>query len=232
MRALFAASMELQYVPRQWRVSKAVFIPKAGKEDYANPRAWRPISLMSFVFKTLERLLLWHLEETVLAEYPMHHNQHAFRKGRSTESALSDTVDHLEHSTLNGGVAVAVFLDIEGAFDNLLPDGIVRSLEHRHTPAHLVEWLRKYLASRYVTVDYRQAHATRKLVKGTPQGGVLSPILWNLAFDEVLSLVEPTPIKAFGYADDLALVGRGPDVQTIISQMQVVLDKVAAWGVS
>jgi len=30
----------------------------------------------------------------------------------------------------------------------------------------------------------------------------------------------------------LTLVGRGPDVQTIISQMQVVLDKVAAWGVS
>jgi hypothetical protein len=79
---------------------------------------------MSFVFKTLERLTLWHLEETVLADFPMHMNQHAFRKGRSTESALSDTVDHLESAALNGGVAIGVFLDIEGAFDNLMPEGL------------------------------------------------------------------------------------------------------------
>ena len=67
-------------------------------------------------------------------------------------------------------------------------------------------------------------------MKGTPQGGVLSPILWNLAFDEVLSLVEGSAIKAFGYADDLALVGQGPDLPTIISQLQTVLDRVTAWG--
>jgi hypothetical protein len=77
-------------------LSKVIFIPKAGKDDYAQPRAWRPISLMSFVFKTLKRLLLWQLEETVLKEKGMHKDQHAFRKGRSTETALSDTVDYLE----------------------------------------------------------------------------------------------------------------------------------------
>ena len=57
-------------------------------------------------------------------------------------------------------------------------------------------------------------------------------MLWNLAFDEVLSLVEGTAIKAFGYADDLALVGRGPHVPTILSQLQPVLDRVSAWGQS
>jgi hypothetical protein len=38
-----------------------------------------------------------------------------------------------------------------------------------------------------------------------------------------------TVIKAFGYADDLVLVGRSPDpdVPTKISQMQAVLDKVS-----
>jgi hypothetical protein len=34
-----AASVKLQYFPRQWRVSKVVFISKAGKEDYAHPQA-------------------------------------------------------------------------------------------------------------------------------------------------------------------------------------------------
>jgi Reverse transcriptase (RNA-dependent DNA polymerase)/Endonuclease-reverse transcriptase len=230
LKMLFSASMELQYVPKAWRTSKAIFIPKVGKDDYAQSRSWRPISLMSFLFKTLERLILWHLEDTVLKEFTIHKNQHAFRKGRSTESALSDTVDHLESSALQGGIAVGVFLDIEGAFDNLLPTGVIRSLQKRNTPKPLLHWLQKYLVSRYVEVDYKGVQTTRKLMKGTPQGGVLSPVLWNLAFDEVLSMVEGTAIKAFGYADDLALVGRGPDLHTNISQIQTVLDRVTSWG--
>jgi hypothetical protein len=89
---------------------------------------------MSFAFKTLDCPILWHLEETVLKTHCMHKNQHAFRKGRSTESALSDTVDHLEHTILQDNFAIDVFLDIGGAFDNLLPGAILKSLERRETP--------------------------------------------------------------------------------------------------
>jgi ribonuclease HI len=222
--------MALEYVPTSWRKSKAIFIPKTGKEDYSLPRSWRPISLMSFTFKTLERLILWHLEETILTEFPFHKNQHAFRKGRSTESALSDTVDILESEVLRKGLAIGVFLDIEGAFDNLLPEGVIRSLKNRNTPQPLLNWFREYLVSRDVVVNYKGVFSTRRLVKGTPQGGVLSPILWNLAFEEVLSLVDDTAIKACGYADDLVLIGRGPDPTTIIATMQRVLTAVDRWG--
>ena len=160
----------------------------------------------------------------------MHKNQHAFRKGRSTESALSDTVDILESEVLRKGVAIGVFLDIEGAFDNLLPGGIIRSLQTRNTPQFLLSWFQNYLVTRNVQVDHKGVLANRRLVKGTPQGGVLSPVLWNLAFDEVLSLVEGTSIKACGYADDLALIGRGPDPKTILHNMQQVLNSVTNWG--
>jgi ribonuclease HI/retron-type reverse transcriptase len=227
---LFKASLELAYVPQHWRSSRVIFIPKAGKKDYAHVRSWRPISLMSFMFKTLERLLLWHLEETIFQEKPMHKNQHAFRKGRSTESALSDTVDFLEHAVLQKGVAISVFLDIEGAFDNLLPEGIIRSLRTRKTPENILMWLHKYLLSRRAVVEHRGVNKTRRLVKGTPQGGVLSPVLWNLAFDEVLVLLDDSAIKACGYADDLVLIGRGPDPLITCNNMQQALNKVANWG--
>jgi ribonuclease HI len=227
---LYKASMELEYVPKIWRISKAIFIPKTGKEDYAHVRSWRPISLMSFVFKTLERLILWHLEESVLKECSMHKNQHAFRKGRSTESALSDTVDYLESEVLRQGVAIAVFLDIEGAFDNLLPGVIVNSLRERKTPEKLTMWFQKYLRARDVSVDYKGVIMRRRLVKGTPQGGVLSPVLWNIAFDQILSKLDGSPIKACGYADDLGLVGRGPDPTTTIKNMQKALDIIVEEG--
>ena len=186
---------------------------------------------MSFIFKTLERLILWHMEETILKEFPINKDQHAFRKGRSTESALSDLVDYLESETLRGGLAVGLFLDIEGAFDNLLPEGVIDSLRARKTPEKLTMWFHNYLLARDIVVDYKGVTKKRRLVKGTPQGGVLSPVLWNMAFDEILSLMEGSPIKAFGYADDLALVARGPDPSTTINNMQIALDKTLGWGV-
>jgi hypothetical protein len=61
----------------------------------------------------------------------MHANQHAFQKDRSTKLSLSDTVDNLESKVLRGGFAIGIFLYIEGAFNNILPEGILESLGKR-----------------------------------------------------------------------------------------------------
>jgi hypothetical protein len=63
LKRLYAAIIDLHYTPSLWRRSEIVFIPKPGK-DQSYPRAYRPILLMSFLFKTLERLVQWGLEET------------------------------------------------------------------------------------------------------------------------------------------------------------------------
>jgi hypothetical protein len=54
---LYGASIALEYVPAKWREITVIFIPKPGKSDYTDKRAFRPISLMSVLFKTLERLV-------------------------------------------------------------------------------------------------------------------------------------------------------------------------------
>jgi hypothetical protein len=55
---LYGASIALEYVPAKWREGTVIFIPKPGKSDYTDKRAFRPISSMSVLFKTLERLVL------------------------------------------------------------------------------------------------------------------------------------------------------------------------------
>ena len=88
LRCIFTASYLLGYLPKSWRHAKVVFIPKQGKKDYTQPRSFRPITLSCFLVKVMERIILWQLNETVLKEFPLNENQHAFRKGRSMESAL------------------------------------------------------------------------------------------------------------------------------------------------
>ena len=99
--------------------SKVIFISKAGKEDYSIPKSFRPIFLTSSLFKVLERVLLNKLEINIFTEHHICERQHAFRKGSSCDSALSDMVDNIKKSILRGEYAVGLFLDIVGAFDNV-----------------------------------------------------------------------------------------------------------------
>jgi hypothetical protein len=59
-----------------------VFIPKPGK-PLSQAKSLRPISLMPFIHKTLEKLLHRHIRHGVLVEKPLHQNQFASRAGRS-----------------------------------------------------------------------------------------------------------------------------------------------------
>ena len=57
---IFRACLVAGYVPAIWRQVKVVFIPKPGRNSYSGPIDYRPISLTSFLLKTMERLVDRH----------------------------------------------------------------------------------------------------------------------------------------------------------------------------
>jgi hypothetical protein len=97
---------------------------------------------MPFLLKTLERLVQWRMQEK--AE-PFHPDKHAFRKGHCTENA----VDAAEKAILRKQVAIAVFLDIKGTFNNLSSEAIEDGLNGHKVENYLTEWFCSYLNSRY-----------------------------------------------------------------------------------
>jgi hypothetical protein len=72
----------------------------------------------------------------------MHEKQHAFRKGHSTELAISEVVNTIESAIHKGKYALATFLDIEGAFDNLQTDSAVKAMKNHQidSESHKVVW--------------------------------------------------------------------------------------------
>ena len=228
---LYKASIALAYVPKCWRESKVIFIPKPGKSDYSDPRSFRPISLMSFILKGLERIVLYQMQETTFVENPQHMNQHAFRKGRSCESALTNMVEYLESAIIKKQFAVAVFLDVKGAFDHVQTVDIIKGLNDKNTPPSIVKWYEFCLKHRKIFMEHKGETVTKFPVRGTPQGGVLSPIMWNLAFESLLDLFPDSGrVKIVGYADDAALVCSGPNHDYIVHLLQQAIDKVLKWG--
>ena len=146
---LFLDTVSAGYTPSIWRQSKVIFIPKAGKTDYSVAKAYRPISLTPFLFKTLERLCFWHAHERALEKLPVHKRQYAYKAGMGTETAISKVIDTIEKGMMRRQYAVGCFLDISSAFDRLDSEKATQALQRRGIDEYLVDWYGDYLRHRY-----------------------------------------------------------------------------------
>ena len=65
------------------------------------------------------------------------------------------------------------------------------------------------LEGRLVYTSLMGSSLTAKDVGSCPQGGVLSPLLWNLVVDRLLSVTNELGFSTFGYADDVVIIVQG-----------------------
>jgi hypothetical protein len=111
---IFHACLGTGYIPAIWRQVKVVFIPKPGRDFYGGPKDFRPISLTSFLLKTMERLVDRFLMDETLALKPLHPNQHAYQAGKSAEMALQQLMVWVEKALDQRETALGAFLDRRG----------------------------------------------------------------------------------------------------------------------
>jgi ribonuclease HI len=216
------------YTPKAWRIMKAIYIPKPGKGVYDKPKCFRPITLSSYLLKTLEKLIQKVLTGNILQD-PLE-NQHGFTTGKSCESALSRVTDIIEKAINNKLSCLGVFLDISGAFDNVKYSSVKRILRRRGLDKRITDWYDHLLKNRQIISELHGAICSKKPMQGTPQGGVLSAVIWNLVNQELLNIFKNGPIMATGLADDSNLLNSGTDEELLIAQMQKALDIVYEWG--
>jgi len=96
LTAIFNECIALNHIPSRWLDAKVICIPA----NSPSPTQHRPKSLSSFLLKTLERLIDIHIR---LTTNPSHLSdaQHAYRKGRSTDTALHSLVSCIERGFRN-----------------------------------------------------------------------------------------------------------------------------------
>jgi len=118
--------------------------------------------------------------------------QYGFRSGRSTIDAIIRVRSTSEAAAEEGGVLMAVSFDISNAFNTLLWWWIMGALNHHGVPPYLAAILGDYFRDKVLEyVDRDGAVQGREIECGVPQGSVLGPLLWNLAYDQVLRSALP-----------------------------------------
>lgn len=129
-------------------------------------------------------------------------NSWGYRKGRGAREAsrvLADTMFH-------GRFGWVVEADIKGFFTNLDHDWMVKMLEERVKDRPFIRLIRKWMRAGVLEEDGKVVHPAT----GTPQGGIVSPVLSNIYLHYVLDLWFEGVVKArckgdahiMRYADD------------------------------
>jgi len=165
LTVIFHGSLALHHIPTRWLDVKVILIPKAGKPSNTNPKDFRPISLSSFLLKTLERLIDIHIRLTINPSLRSD-AQHAYRKGRSTDIALHSLTFIIERGFRSKKYSLAAFLEIEGTFNNVTPTAITGALTELGTERPIVGLIHTMLTSRVVYSTMGSAHSTRNVSRG------------------------------------------------------------------
>ena len=205
--------------PRTWNQQDTQPIPKPNE-----PNSYRPISLLSCIEKTAERMVLKRL---IYKTGPLHPQLYAYREGVGTTECITDVLN-----CINNGKATAVFIDFEKAFELANAAAILHSLTRKNVKGHLLAWAKNYTTNRSARVKF-QGHISeyKNMQNGTPQGGILSPFLFNILMENFAILQFPGGVYIFIYADDLLVISRGINkVAKMQRALKLIDDKAMELG--
>jgi len=187
---------------------RRVYVPKV------NSKEMRPLGIPTLIDRTVQAIYYFAIDPVVETKSDL--NSYGFRKGRSTHDAITALRNHLDKKNHPHWILEA---DISKCFDKISHNFLLE-----HTPiCHknvLKEWLKCGVMEelKYMDTD-----------TGTPQGGVISPLLGNIALNGIENLIKDNnPLKEgissgvhiIRYADDMVITGKNKEI--ILKNKQIL----------
>ena len=227
---IFNHSLCSNSFPNTWRQAIVIPIPKV-----PNPLSfsdYRPISILPFLSKVLERIVHQQLSSFLALNKILSPFQSGFRPGHSTVTALNKVNDDIRLGIDNQQITILALLDFSNAFNSVDFDILLAILKSINISSEAIEWFYSYLHEReqVIRINDQQSSACR-LSAGVPQGGVLSPLLFSIFINSVTKLLS---LSFHLYADDLQIYVT-TDVNDIAKAINLVnsnLHKISSWSKS
>ncbi|KAF2356569.1 Reverse transcriptase domain [Trinorchestia longiramus] len=122
-------------------------------------------------------------------------------------------------------ICIAVYLDLDGAYDSVWHEGIVYKLIASGLKKTCV--LKNYLTGQTASVHLGAVQSEGVPVTwGLPQGAVLSPLLFNIMLSD---LPVADGVQLIIYADNITILSKGDSLTEVRACLQRYLDSLAAW---
>ncbi len=141
---------------------------------------YRPVSLLPFIAKTLERVVFNQVSLFLSQNNKLDTKQSGFRSGHSTETALLSVTEALRIAKADSKSSVLILLDLSAAFDTVKHQILLSTLSLLDITGIPLRWYESYLTGRSLRVAWGgEVSKAHQLVTGVPQGSVLGPLLFS-----------------------------------------------------
>ena len=223
LSTLFNRSFAEGAVPRAWKEALVVPVYKGGCKSF--PSNYRPIALLSIVSKVMEKIVLKRL--TAFIDPILSPKQSGFRKKDSTSHQLLRLVQEWSTALDSSHLIGVVFFDFKKAFDRVHLPGLIHKLQAAGLRGQALAWCSHFVTGRYQRVRVGNVLSPPEpLHAGVPQGAILSPLLFSLYVNDIVSSVDE---EVNLFADDTSVYVTDKSASSLQRRLQSVIDRLSLW---
>ena len=142
-------------VPSAFKAARVTPLLKKPTLDSSDVKNYRPVSLLPFLSKTLERVVSNQLSLHLSQNNLLDPNQSGFKPAHSTETALTAVTEALHAAKAASQSAVLILLDLSAAFDTVNHLLLLDTLADLGITGTALKWFSSYLADRTYQVSWK-----------------------------------------------------------------------------
>ena len=231
LHMLFNACLQQGYCPKHFKDTVTVALRKPGKDDYTQPKAYRPIALLNTLGKALEAIIANRLAYLADVHQLLPSRHTGGRKLASTEHALHFLLQRIYQAWSEGKVASLLLLDVSGAYDNVSRQRLLHNLRKRRVSDSIVRWTDSFLCNRSTILKLQEYTAPSAPIQtGIPQGSPVSPILYLFYNADLIEACGTEDTEAVGYIDDVSILAIGPSTPRNCKNLKAIHRKAEEWA--
>lgn len=210
-------------IPSSWSDYIVSLIPKPGGIGY------RPIAMSNGFLKILEkiinnRLTWWSEKERILPQ-----NFLGFRTNKSCNDNIGLLVTDINSGYLRNKYISVLFLDIAGAYDNVVPSILINDLIELDIPYNIVCLIKNLMQYRKLHVEFKGSMIKQlETGRGLPQGSILSPLLFNLYMRKMHQFIGQRS-RFLSFADDKVIFNVSDSYEEAIAETNISIKLFNDW---
>ena len=204
---IYNAMFKCKLMYKLWKTFITVVLRKPGKPRYDAPKAYRPIALLNTLWKVLMAIVASQLTFITEKHQLLPANHFGGRPGRTMTDAMHLLANTIKASWRAGKVTSALFLDIKGAFPNVVPSHLEHNLHNCKVPRKIMDFIHNMLRDQVTALKFDGYMSELiKIDNGIGQGDLVSMGIYQYYNADLLDIPKEEGESAMAYVDDSVMI--------------------------